>query len=43
VPNPEIVEAEQTLYERATVLHPTDKLPPLADLPASLSRFRKSK
>jgi ferredoxin len=43
VPNPENVESEATLYDRARTLHPEDKLPPLAELPASLSRFRKKK
>lgn len=41
VPNPEIVEAEADLYARAKSLHPDIKLPELAELPASLSRFRK--
>lgn len=42
VPDPNNVEAEAALYDRATRLHPDDKLPPLAELPASLSRFRKA-
>jgi ferredoxin len=43
VPDPKNVEAEATLYDRARTLHPDDKIPPLAELPASLSRFRKTK
>lgn len=41
VPDPDIVETEAELLERARALHPEDNLPALADLPASLSRFRK--
>ena len=41
VPNPEIIESESDLYARAKSLHADLKLPALADLPASLSRFRK--
>src|SRR5213080_3699792 len=43
VPDPTNVEAEQTLYDRAVTLHPDEKLPPLVELPATLSRFRKTK
>lgn len=43
VPDPNNVEAEGVLYDRARQLHPEDKLPALAELPASLSRFRKTK
>ena len=42
IPDPDIVESEQVLYERAVRLHPDEKIPPLAALPASLSRFRKA-
>ena len=40
-PDPEHVESEATLLERARALHPDQKFPSLADLPASLSHFRK--
>ncbi len=43
VPNPENIETEPVLYDRARTLHPDQVLPPLAELPASLSRFRKTK
>ena len=43
VPDPANVEAEAALYSRARTLHPADKIPALAELPASLSRFRKKK
>ena len=43
VPDPAIVESESTLYDRAVKLHPEDKLPPLPELPAAMSRFRKTK
>jgi len=42
IPDPNIVESEKVLYERALRLHPDEKIPPLAELPASLSRFRKA-
>jgi ferredoxin len=42
VPDPDIPEAEAALYERAKRLHPDEKLPALADLPPSLSRFRRA-
>ena len=41
IPNPEIRESEEVLYDRAVKLHPDTKFPPLAALPANLSRFRK--
>jgi ferredoxin len=41
LPDPDIVESEQVLYDRAKRLHPGEQFPPLAQLPASLSRFRK--
>src|SRR3954469_21300263 len=40
VPDPEIPETEAALYDRARKLPPEAKPPPLAALPASLSRFR---
>jgi ferredoxin len=40
VPDPEIPETEAVLYDRAKKLHPEARFPPLAELPASLSRFR---
>jgi ferredoxin len=40
VPDPAHTEDEATLYARAVALHPDQPLPPLAELPASLSRFR---
>jgi ferredoxin len=43
VPDPNNVESEAVLYDRAKQIHPDKTLPPLAELPASLSRFRKSK
>lgn len=43
VPDPGNVESEEVLYIRAKALHPDKTLPLLAELPASLSRFRKSK
>ena len=42
LPDPNIVESEELLYERARRLHPDEKIPPLAELPPSLSRFRKA-
>jgi len=41
IPDPNIVETEEALYVRASELHKDKTLPALADLPASLSRFRK--
>jgi ferredoxin len=41
IPDPNIVETEAVLYERARRLHPEAVIPPLAELPPSLSRFRK--
>ncbi len=43
VPDPENVESEEALYVRAIDLHKDKPLPPLAELPATLSRFRKKK
>jgi ferredoxin len=41
LPNPELRESEETLYNRAVNLHKDKNFPPLAGLPNSLSRFRK--
>lgn len=41
VPDPDNVESEEVLLERARQIHPEQVFPPLAELPASLSRFRK--
>jgi ferredoxin len=40
IPDPQIPETEAVLYDRAKKLHPESKFLPLADLPATLSRFR---
>jgi len=40
IPDPDIPETEAVLYYRAKKLHPEAKFPPLAQLPATLSRFR---
>ena len=42
IPDPNIVESEAALYDRAKRIHPDVNLPPLAQLPPSLSRFRKA-
>jgi ferredoxin len=42
VPDPAIPEAEDVLLERARKIHPDKTFPALAELPASLSRFRKA-
>jgi ferredoxin len=41
LPDPNIVESEEVLYQRALKLHPDKTFPPLATLPPALSRFRK--
>jgi ferredoxin len=41
IPDPNNVESEEVLLERARKLHPDKEFPALADLPANLSRFRK--
>ncbi len=41
IPDPNNVESEQVLLDRAKSLHPDQEFPALADLPANLSRFRK--
>jgi len=40
IPDPQIPETEAVLYDRAKKLHPESRFPPLAELPATLSRFR---
>jgi ferredoxin len=40
VPDPTRPEDEATLLARAVKLHPDRSFPPLAELPAELSRFR---
>ena len=42
VPDPAIPETEEVLLERARKIHPDKTFPALAELPASLSRFRKA-
>ena len=39
-PDPDHKESEAELLARAVALHPDKTFPPLADLPAELSRFR---
>lgn len=41
IPDPNNVETEGILLDRAKQLHPGDAFPDLASLPADLSRFRK--
>jgi ferredoxin len=41
IPDPNIVETEAVLYERAVKLHPESRIPSLAELPPTLSRFRQ--
>lgn len=41
VPDPNNVESEASLYARAVALHPEESFPPLEELPAAKSRFRK--
>ena len=41
LPNPNNVETEQALYDRAVKLHQDKSFPALPTLPANLSRFRK--
>ncbi|MDR0966782.1 MAG: YfhL family 4Fe-4S dicluster ferredoxin [Myxococcales bacterium] len=40
-PNPNLVESEATLLERARSLHADRKFPALEELPASMSHFKK--
>ena len=42
IPDPNNLESEQTLFERALKIHADKTFPVLSDLPASLSRFRKT-
>ncbi len=42
VPDPKNPETEDVLLARAKKIHPDKKIPDLAALPASLSRFRKA-
>jgi ferredoxin len=42
IPDPNIVESEAVLYQRALRIHPDADLPALAELPKALSRFRKA-
>jgi len=41
VPDPSLPEVESALLARSQRLHPEKPFPPLAELPAHLSRFRK--
>ncbi len=41
VPDPKNTEDEATLYARLATVHAGKEFPPLASLPANLSRFRK--
>ncbi|HEY6907799.1 MAG TPA: YfhL family 4Fe-4S dicluster ferredoxin [Myxococcales bacterium] len=41
LPDPNNVESEPALLDRAQKLHPEKQFPPLAELPAHLSRFRR--
>ena len=41
IPDPNNLESEEVLYQRAVKIHPDKQFPALAELPASLSRFRK--
>ena len=41
IPDPNNVEGEGPLLERAQKIHPERNFPPLAQLPAHLSRFRR--
>ena len=41
LPNPDVREDEAELYQRAVKIHPDKVFPPLDELPANLSRFRK--
>src|SRR5260370_38700384 len=42
VPDPANAESEEVLYQRALQIHPAKQFPPLAELPAALSRFRNA-
>jgi ferredoxin len=43
IPDPNKVETEEALLARAKKIHPDKGLPDIANLTASLSRFRKGK
>lgn len=42
LPDPERIETEVTLFDRARALHPGRRWPALAVLPPALSRFRRT-
>jgi ferredoxin len=42
IPDPNNAETEEQLYARLSTVHPDKTFPALAELPANLSRFRKS-
>ncbi len=42
VPDPNRPETEEVNYGKLAKLHPDKQFPPLAELPANLSRFRKA-
>ena len=42
IPDPDNAETEEQLYARLATVHPDKQFPPLVDLTAELSRFRKS-
>jgi ferredoxin len=42
LPDPNVRETEDELYDRAKRLHPTTEFPALSDLPPDKSRFRKA-
>ena len=42
IPDPDRRETEEVLLARAVKLHPEAKFPPVEQLPANLSRFRKA-
>ena len=42
IPDPANVETEDQLYARLSTVHKDKTFPPLAELPANLSRFRKA-
>ncbi len=42
VPDPANPETEEVLYARLGTVHKDKQFPPLAELPANLSRFRKA-
>jgi ferredoxin len=42
IPDPNNPESEEQLYGRLGSIHPDKQFPPLAELPPTLSRFRKT-